>query len=99
MIELATIGPRSYVAEPDRGRRDWSEEPQARTCWILCTGKETMLPPLNGTEMHNYWRPLWRAYEHSDLHWNSNKITTLYGGGQQPRQVDHDQGACLSRIG
>jgi len=31
MIELAAVGLRSYVAEPDRGRRDWSEEPQART--------------------------------------------------------------------
>jgi len=31
MIELATIGLRSYVAEPDSGRRDWSKEPQART--------------------------------------------------------------------
>jgi transposase len=31
MIELATIGLRSYVAEPDRGRRDWSKEPQAQT--------------------------------------------------------------------
>jgi transposase len=31
MIELAAVGLRSYVAEPDRGRRDWSEVPQART--------------------------------------------------------------------
>src|SRR5277367_1027744 len=31
MVELAAVGLRSYVAEPDRGRRDWSEEPQART--------------------------------------------------------------------
>src|SRR5271167_2643875 len=31
MIELATVGLRSYVAEPDRGRRDWSKEPAART--------------------------------------------------------------------
>jgi transposase len=31
MIELAAVGLRSYVAEPDRGRRDWSEEPAART--------------------------------------------------------------------
>ena len=30
MIELAAVGLRSYVAEPDRGRRDWSEEPAAR---------------------------------------------------------------------
>ena len=27
MIELAAVGLRSYVAEPDRGRRDWSQEP------------------------------------------------------------------------
>src|ERR1700736_2438787 len=26
MIELAAVGLRSYVAEPDRGRRDWSKE-------------------------------------------------------------------------
>jgi transposase len=31
MIELAAVGLRTYVAEPDRGRRDWSEEPAART--------------------------------------------------------------------
>jgi transposase len=31
MIELAAVGLRSYVAEADRGRRDWSEEPAART--------------------------------------------------------------------
>ena len=31
MIELEAVGLRSYVAEPDRGRRDWSEEPAART--------------------------------------------------------------------
>jgi len=30
MIELAAVGLRSYVAEPDRGRRDWSQEPQAQ---------------------------------------------------------------------
>jgi len=31
MIELAAVGLRSYVAAPDRGRRDWSQEPQAQT--------------------------------------------------------------------
>jgi transposase len=31
MIELAAVGLRSYVAEPDRGRRDWSAAPQVRT--------------------------------------------------------------------
>jgi transposase len=31
MLELAAVRLRSYVAEPDRGRRDWSEEPAART--------------------------------------------------------------------
>src|ERR1700688_4342261 len=31
MIELAAVGLRSYVAEPDRGRRDWSEELAAQT--------------------------------------------------------------------
>jgi transposase len=31
MIDLAAVGLRSYVAEPDRGRRDWSEEPAAQT--------------------------------------------------------------------
>ena len=30
-IELEAVGLRSYVAEPDRGRRDWSQEPAART--------------------------------------------------------------------
>jgi transposase len=31
MIELEAVGLRSYVAEPDRGRRDWSKEPAAQT--------------------------------------------------------------------
>ena len=31
MIELDAVGIRSYLAEPDRGRRDWSQEPQAQT--------------------------------------------------------------------
>jgi transposase len=30
MRDLAAVGLRSYVAEPDRGRRDWSKEPEAR---------------------------------------------------------------------
>ena len=30
MIDLEAVGLRSYVAEPDRGRRDWSEEPEAQ---------------------------------------------------------------------
>ncbi len=31
MVELEAVGLRSYVAEPDRGRRDWSKEPQAQS--------------------------------------------------------------------
>ena len=31
MIDFAAVGLRSYVAEPDRGRRDWSKEPAAQT--------------------------------------------------------------------
>jgi transposase len=31
MVELDALGVRSYVAEPDRGRRDWSKEPEAQT--------------------------------------------------------------------
>ena len=30
LVDLAAVGIRSYIAEPDRGRRDWSEEPKAR---------------------------------------------------------------------
>ena len=30
MVDLEAVGIRSYVAEPDRGRRDWSEEPEAQ---------------------------------------------------------------------
>jgi transposase len=30
MIDLAAVQIRSYIAEPDRGRRDWSEEPDAQ---------------------------------------------------------------------
>jgi transposase len=30
MAELSEMGIRSYIAEPDRGRRDWSNEPGAQ---------------------------------------------------------------------
>jgi transposase len=30
MVELDALGVRSYVAEPDRGRRDWAKEPEAQ---------------------------------------------------------------------
>jgi len=30
MVELDALGIRSYVAEPDRGRRNWSKEPEAQ---------------------------------------------------------------------
>ena len=30
MIDLDAVGLRSYIAEPDRGRRDWSEAPEAQ---------------------------------------------------------------------
>jgi transposase len=30
MVDLEAVGIRSYMAEPDRGRRDWSEEPEAQ---------------------------------------------------------------------
>jgi transposase len=30
MVGLDSVGIRSYIAEPDRGRRDWSEEPEAQ---------------------------------------------------------------------
>jgi len=30
MVDLEAVGLRSYIAEPDRGRRDWSEEPEAQ---------------------------------------------------------------------
>ncbi|HVR93534.1 MAG TPA: transposase [Casimicrobiaceae bacterium] len=30
MVDLDAVGIRSYVAEPDRGRRDWSEVPEAQ---------------------------------------------------------------------
>jgi len=30
MVDLDAVGVRSYIAEPARGRRDWSEEPEAQ---------------------------------------------------------------------
>ena len=30
MVDLDAVGIRSYIAEPDRGRRDWSEAPMTR---------------------------------------------------------------------
>ena len=35
MVDLDAVGIRSYIAEPDRGRRDWSEAPDKRTVsWL-----------------------------------------------------------------
>ena len=31
MVDLDAVGIRSYIAEPDRGRRDWSKQPEAQT--------------------------------------------------------------------
>ena len=41
MLELAAVGLRTYVAEPDRGRRDWSKEPAApsRCCTHVKTAR------------------------------------------------------------
>jgi transposase len=30
MVDLHAVGVRAYIAEPNRGRRDWSEEPEAQ---------------------------------------------------------------------
>ena len=30
MVDLDAVGIRTYIAEPDRGRRDWSDEPEAQ---------------------------------------------------------------------
>src|SRR2546425_2989982 len=30
MVDLDAVGIRTYIAEPDRGRRDWSKEPEAQ---------------------------------------------------------------------
>ena len=30
MVDLAAVGVRSYIAEPDRGRRDWTKAPEAQ---------------------------------------------------------------------
>src|SRR6266850_1586569 len=30
MMDLEAVGIRSYISEPDRGRRDWSKEPEAQ---------------------------------------------------------------------
>ena len=29
LVDLAAVGVRSYLSEPDRGRRDWSDAPDA----------------------------------------------------------------------
>ena len=39
LIDLAAVGIRSYVSEPDRGRRDWSKDPEARRrCMAIVAG-------------------------------------------------------------
>ncbi len=30
LVELETVGVRSYISEPDRGRRNWTKHPDAR---------------------------------------------------------------------
>jgi len=38
MVDLEAVGIRSYIAEPDRGRRDWSKEPEAQAPSIAIVG-------------------------------------------------------------
>jgi transposase len=38
MVDLDAVGIRSYVSEPNRGRRDWSEEPEAHSCMAIADG-------------------------------------------------------------
>ena len=39
MVDLAAVGIRSYVSEPDRGRRDWSRPRMPkRPCLALVAG-------------------------------------------------------------
>ena len=30
MVDLEAVGVRSYISEPDRGRRNWKDNPEAR---------------------------------------------------------------------
>ncbi len=48
MIDLTTVGLRSYVAEPGRGRRDWSKKPAAR---ILVYANRRRIPGARGRRL------------------------------------------------
>ena len=47
LIDLAAGGIRSYVSEPDRGRRDWSKDPEAQApgVWQSSPDAGTTRPP------------------------------------------------------
>ena len=43
MVDLADIGVRSYVSEPDRGRRDWTDQAAAREA--VCANRRRIRDP------------------------------------------------------
>ena len=38
MVDLEPVGVRSYMSEPDRGRRNWKKHPEARDASIGTSG-------------------------------------------------------------
>src|SRR5277367_3553248 len=62
MIELATVGLRSYVAEPNRGRRDWSEEPAART--LVYANRRRLRGARGRRLMHQRGERIERSFAH-----------------------------------
>jgi transposase len=48
MVDLDAVGLRSYIAEPDRGRRDWSQGPEAQA---LVYGNRRRIPGPRGRRL------------------------------------------------
>ena len=50
MVDLEAVGVRSYISEPDRGRRKWTDNPEARDAVYRNRGRiRGALPELNTT--------------------------------------------------
>jgi Transposase DDE domain len=62
MLELGAVGLRAYVAEPDRGRRDWSKEPAAQT--LVYANRRRLRGARGRRLMRQRGEPVERSFAH-----------------------------------
>jgi transposase len=62
MVDLDAVGIRSYVSEPDRGRRDWSDEPEAQA--PVYANRRRMRGPRGRRQMRRRGERIERSFAH-----------------------------------